>query len=57
MRIAIFAPQEDDLCVAEAFSGLKTEYIELMPDIKHKHFSTASDEDFFHQLVGQLTIV
>ena len=57
MRIAIFAPQEDDLCVAEALSGLKTEFIKLMPDIKHKHFGTASDKEFVDELVGQLTIV
>ena len=57
VNIAVFAPQDDDLCVSEAFWRLKTQYINLMPDIKHKHFDTASDKEFVDELINQLTII
>ena len=57
VRVAIFAPMEDELCVFESHRALKTEYINFMPGIMHNHFDKASDSKFVSELIGQLTII
>ena len=57
VRFGVLAPQEDELCVAEALAGLQTEYIRLIPDVPHKYFDVASDKEFVDELISQLTII
>ena len=54
IRIAVFAPENDDLCVSEALEGMNTVFTQKIPGVGHMHFDTAKDKEFVDALIGQL---
>ena len=54
IKIAVFAPENDDLCVSEALEGMKTVFNHKIPGVGHMHFDTAKDKEFVDALIGQL---
>ena len=56
IRIAVFAPENDEMCVSEALDGMKTDYMQKIPGISHVHFDTAKDKELVDSLIAQLKI-